>query len=162
MVQLCKDALMPQNLKVHSRPPPQSPRDAARQAKVCAILPRADARHFTAISPLYCFTDVSPCATPLVSAAAATAAPPALGRTITLELSNFEKKKGKKAGGKCRSLFPFSVMMTIDGLTFRSIVRWLYSVDRQWRFELDTYPGDRYNDFLSWYVLEYHIDATPW
>ena len=49
MVQLCKDALMPQNLKVHSRPPPQSPRDAARQAKVCAIPPRADARHFTAV-----------------------------------------------------------------------------------------------------------------
>ena len=71
MVQLCKDALMPQNLKVHSRPPRRRSRRAARQAKVCAIPPRADARHFTAISPLCCCVAVSPCAAPLAATATA-------------------------------------------------------------------------------------------
>ena len=71
MVQLCKDALMPQNLKVHSRPQPQSPRYSHRATVAAprnklryvpyrAIPTRADARHFTVISPPRCFATVLP------------------------------------------------------------------------------------------------------
>ena len=121
MVQLCKDALMPQNLKVHSRPPPQSLHDAAtvaalrrscrasRHAKVCAIPSRTDARHFTAVLRRRVAVRRTICRRRWVV-------------LLLLNCRNSKRRRGKKAGGKCRSLFPFSVMMTIDGLSFRSII----------------------------------------